>query len=81
MDIKSLQCGFAVFSLTNPTPITWIVSRVVRSQDGDIVIDIVKADWARYQCTISNGAKVRMYLSEALETLTNNFFESAQFNN
>jgi hypothetical protein len=80
MDINSLQVGYTLFSKVNPLPIIWAISQIVRAKDGDIVFTIINtAKSLSGPCSIASGDKVRLYMSEVKETMTDNFFKSAQY--
>lgn len=72
-----IHIGQAAWSKHNGLHSTWICSNIGRSRDGDIVLDFIESGEAF--TSISAGSKQRMYLSEAMENMTLNYFESAQY--
>ena len=77
MKLIDIKIGMAAWSKKNENELTWICSNIGRAGDGDIVLDFIESGEA--STSIAAGSKFRMYLSEAMEYLTLNYFESAQY--
>jgi len=85
MDIlHQAQYGQALWSKTNPLPITWIFSESSTRVDKDGVSIFVTLLHAQYlsdsvKCSVESGSKLILTLKDANHVLTANFFESAQY--